>query len=56
MLIVGVASMLLVAGTIEGFFSPLRLAPEIRIGFGILTALAMTLYFGGAGPEPAKTP
>ena len=54
-LIVGVASMLLVAGTIEGFFSPLRLPPEIRIGFGIVTALAMTLYFGGAGTSHEET-
>ncbi|MGR4065008.1 MAG: stage II sporulation protein M [Vulcanimicrobiaceae bacterium] len=51
-LIVGVTSMLLVAGTIEGFFSPLRLPPEIRIAFGIVTALAMTVYFGGAGTPP----
>ncbi|HET9028904.1 MAG TPA: stage II sporulation protein M [Candidatus Aquilonibacter sp.] len=48
-LIAGVASMLIVAGTIEGFYSPLRLPPSARIGFGLLTALALLLYFTLAG-------
>jgi uncharacterized membrane protein SpoIIM required for sporulation len=48
-LIAGVASMLVVAGTIEGFFSPLRLPASIRIAFGLVTAIALTLYFGFAG-------
>lgn len=48
-LIAGVASMLVVAGTIEGFFSPLRLAASIRIAFGVVTAIALVLYFTGAG-------
>jgi uncharacterized membrane protein SpoIIM required for sporulation len=48
-LIVGVASMLVVAGTIEGFLSPQRWAPEIRIGIGTVTAVALLLYFGLAG-------
>lgn len=45
-LIAGVASMLVVAGTIEGFFSPLRLPPEDRIAFGFGTAILLLLYFG----------
>lgn len=45
-LIAGVASMLVVAGTIEGFFSPLRLPPEDRIAFGFATAILLLLYFG----------
>ncbi len=48
-LIAGVASMLIVAGTIEGFFSPLRLPAGDRIAFGIATAVALCAYFGLAG-------
>jgi uncharacterized membrane protein SpoIIM required for sporulation len=48
-LFAGVASMLVIAGTIEGFFSPLRLSPEVRIAFGAITAVALVLYFGFAG-------
>jgi uncharacterized membrane protein SpoIIM required for sporulation len=47
-LIAGVASMLVVAGTIEGFFSPLRLSMQIRIGFGLVTAALLLAYFGSA--------
>jgi uncharacterized membrane protein SpoIIM required for sporulation len=52
-LIVGVASMLVVAGTIEGFISPQRWPPEVRIGIGTLTAVALVLYFGSAGRRAA---
>ena len=48
-LIAGVASMLVVAGTIEGFISPQRWPPEVRIAIGALTALALVLYFGFGG-------
>jgi uncharacterized membrane protein SpoIIM required for sporulation len=48
-LIAGVASMLVIAGTIEGFFSPLRLPPTDRLAFGALTAVALVLYFGFVG-------
>lgn len=48
-LIAGVTSMLVVAGTIEGFFSPLRLPPAERVAFGALTAVMLTAYFGLAG-------
>jgi uncharacterized membrane protein SpoIIM required for sporulation len=48
-LIAGVASMLLVAGTIEGFFSPLRLPASDRIAVGVLTAFGLIVYFGFAG-------
>ncbi len=50
-LIAGVASMLVVAGTIEGFFSPLRLPPAPRIAFGAVTAVLLILYFTLAGRE-----
>ena len=48
-LFAGVASMLLVAGTIEGFFSPLRFGIDVRIGAGTLTAVLLALYFSLAG-------
>jgi uncharacterized membrane protein SpoIIM required for sporulation len=48
-LILGVASMLVVAGTIEGFVSPRRLPPEVRIAVGLLTAALLALYFARAG-------
>ena len=48
-LIAGVASMLVIAGTIEGFFTPLRLPAADRIAFGAVTAVLLALYFGFAG-------
>lgn len=48
-LILGVASMLVVAGTIEAFVSPRRLPESIRIAVGLFTALMLILYFAGAG-------
>jgi len=48
-LFAGVASMLVVAGTIEGFFSPLRLAADVRLTFGLVTAIGLILYFGFCG-------
>ncbi|HET7813090.1 MAG TPA: stage II sporulation protein M [Candidatus Baltobacteraceae bacterium] len=45
-LIAGVAAMLCVAGTIEGFFSPLRFGEPVRAGVGIATAILLLLYFG----------
>lgn len=53
-LIAGVASMLLVAGTIEGYFSPLRFPESIRIGVGSVTAALLILYFGFCG-RPSTT-
>ena len=41
--------MLVVAGTIEGFISPQRWPPEVRIGIGAFTAAALVLYFGFSG-------
>ncbi|HZZ01021.1 MAG TPA: stage II sporulation protein M [Candidatus Baltobacteraceae bacterium] len=52
-LILGVASMLIVAGTIEGFISPQRWAAEVRIAIGSLTAVALLLYFAFAGRDVA---
>ncbi len=58
-LILGVASMLVVAGTIEAFVSPRRLPESLRIAIGLFTAVVMILYFAGAGrqpPEEVKAP
>jgi uncharacterized membrane protein SpoIIM required for sporulation len=54
-LIAGVASMLVVAGTIEGFFSPLRYPPSARLGVGAVTAVLLILYFSLAGREKKPT-
>jgi uncharacterized membrane protein SpoIIM required for sporulation len=48
-LILGVASMLIVAGTIEGFISPQRWSPLVRIAIGVLTAAGLALYLGFSG-------
>jgi len=53
-LIIGVASMLVVAGLIEAFISPQRLPERTRIVIGMTTGLAMFLYFGGAGRARAE--
>ncbi len=48
-LILGVASMLIVAGTIEAFVSPRRLPPVDRAAIGLITAVALIVYFSAAG-------
>lgn len=53
-LIAGVASMLIVAGTIEGFYSPLRLPPPARVAAGIVTACLLIPYFAFAGRAKAS--
>jgi uncharacterized membrane protein SpoIIM required for sporulation len=53
-LIAGVASMLVVAGTIEGYFSPRRIPDPTRLGFGLVTALLLILYFGFAGRKQSQ--
>lgn len=45
----GVVSMLAVAGTIEGFISPLRWSIEARLSIGAITALVLLWYFGFCG-------
>ena len=54
-LILGVASMLVVAGTIEGFISPQRWSPGVRLAIGALTATALILYFGFSGRRTPAT-
>ncbi len=54
-LIIGVASMLIVAGTIEAFVTPRRLPEKTRIVVGLSTAVLMAMYFSGAGRRPEET-
>ncbi len=55
-LALGTAGLLVVAGIIEGFVSPQRLSPEVRIGIGALTAIALSCYISLAGRRPAFGP
>lgn len=48
-LFAGVASMLVVAGTIEGFISPLRLSEGTRMTIGAISAAGLIAYFALAG-------
>ena len=53
-LVLGVAALLVVAGTIEGFVSPQRLSPEVRLAIGALTGVALALYLGFGGRSRPK--
>ena len=52
-LMIGVAGLLVVAGTIEGFVSPQRTSELVRFGIGALTAALLTAYLGFAGRRAA---
>jgi uncharacterized membrane protein SpoIIM required for sporulation len=45
----GVAAMLAIAGCIEGFVSPQRVGPEVRIAVGALTGVLLAAYLALAG-------
>jgi len=51
-ILVGVALLLVVAGTIEGFITPLPLPPMLKIGFALLTGIGLLLYLS-LKPRPA---
>jgi uncharacterized membrane protein SpoIIM required for sporulation len=51
-LMIGVAGMLVVAGTIEGFVSPLRTSETFRLSVGAVTAVLLIAYIGLAGRKP----
>jgi len=53
-LVMGVALLLCVAGTIEGFISPQRLSIPMREAIGAVTAVALAAYLLGAGREDAR--
>lgn len=48
-LMLGVAGLLVVAGTIEGFVSPQRLSIDVRLAIGALTAVVLAGYLTFAG-------
>jgi len=50
-LVLGVALLLCVAGTIEGFISPQRLPIPVRGTIGAITAVALLLYLLGSGTD-----
>ncbi|HEX8833401.1 MAG TPA: stage II sporulation protein M [Abditibacteriaceae bacterium] len=53
-IIVGVALLLVVAGLIEGFITPLPLPPLLKITFALMTAVALALYLN-VRPRAVKT-
>jgi uncharacterized membrane protein SpoIIM required for sporulation len=54
-LMIGVAALLCVAGTIEGFITPQRTTELFRFAFGGITAVALIAYFGLCGRERRNT-
>jgi uncharacterized membrane protein SpoIIM required for sporulation len=50
-LMIGVAILLVVAGTIEGFISPAPIDPRIKFSIGAITGLAMYSYLLLVGRE-----
>src|SRR6476619_1432624 len=50
-LMIGVALLLVVAATIEGFISPAPINPKIKIGIGAITGVAMYSYLLFAGRD-----
>jgi uncharacterized membrane protein SpoIIM required for sporulation len=55
-LILGVCCMLVVAGSIEAFFTPLRTPPAERLAVGAATILLMIAYFGFVGRDAQAQP
>jgi uncharacterized membrane protein SpoIIM required for sporulation len=53
-LVIGVALLLCVAGTIEGFVSPQRLSIPVRDAIGAVTAIALLVYLIGGGTQPER--
>jgi uncharacterized membrane protein SpoIIM required for sporulation len=54
-LMMGVAVLLVVAGTIEGFISPAPIRPAIKFSIGALTGLALYSYLLLAGRDEPET-
>jgi len=50
-LVIGVAGLLVIAGTIEGFVSPQRTSELFRFGVGAVTAVLLVAYLGFAGRD-----
>jgi uncharacterized membrane protein SpoIIM required for sporulation len=52
-LMIGVAGLLVIAGTIEGFVTPQRTSIDFRFGVGLLTGVLLFTYFALAGRSRA---
>jgi uncharacterized membrane protein SpoIIM required for sporulation len=44
-LVMGVVLMLVVAGIIEGFFTPLAISENVKLAFAAVTAIILAIYF-----------
>jgi uncharacterized membrane protein SpoIIM required for sporulation len=55
-LLMGVAGMLVIAGLIEGFITPLTLPPLLKVSFGTLTGIALAVYLSLRPREAATAP
>lgn len=44
-LIMGVVFMLIIAGIIEGFFTPLNISADSKLAFAVITAVILAVYF-----------
>ncbi len=53
-LIAGTGLMLIVAGLVEGFYSPLQLPAVWKFAFGGATAVLLVVYFGFSGRRSAR--
>ncbi len=51
-LMLGVAAMLVVAGLIEGFFSPSMIGEEFKLTVAVMITALEAMYFGMAGRKP----
>jgi uncharacterized membrane protein SpoIIM required for sporulation len=54
-LMIGVAGLLVIAGTIEGFVTPQRTSIDFRFGVGLLTGVLLAGYFALAGRSRGAT-
>jgi uncharacterized membrane protein SpoIIM required for sporulation len=50
----GVVGMLVCAALIEGFLSPQRFSPELRLGVGAVTGLLLAYYFAFVGKDQTE--
>lgn len=53
-LLPGIIIMLVIAGIIEGYFTPLPIEPWLKIVFAALTGLGLYVYLGRVGRVPRK--
>ena len=55
-LIGGLVFMLIVAGIIEGFFTPLNIPPTVKLAFALVTAVLSLIYFSSPSLRKIKHP